>query len=662
MSSPSRPHPVAAGARAGRWPGERTMAVLGVPQVWWAALSTVLFAAGAMLQLPGAPAAPYWLLYLACYASGGWEQGRAAVRTAREKAVNVDQLMIGAALVTAVIGQLFDGALLIVIFATSGALAAVATKRTADSVRTLFDLAPDQVTRLDDAGHEQRTDAATVAVGDVLLVRPGEFIGADAEVIDGLSEVDQASITGEPLPVAKRVGAEVFAGTVNGTGALRVRVHRPAAESVVARIAVQVAQASATKAGAQLVFERIEQRYSVGVVAATTALFAVPMLLGASLLPTLLRAMTFMIVASPCAVLLSTMPPLLAAIANAGRHGVLIKSAVVMEQLSLADCVAFDKTGTLTYGNPRLSTVRVLPGAGLDADALLALAAAAERPSEHSLARGVVTAAEEAGVTIASADRFVSVPGRGVTATVDGQAVQVGSPAWVAERHTAAGLVLAQGCVEQIEAAGGTAVVIVVDDVVAGVLGLTDRVRCDAPAAVAALAAATTHAPVLLTGDNARAAGRLAGEVGIHDVRAALLPAEKAAHVQALQAAGRHVVVVGDGVNDAPALATAHLGVAMGGHGPNLALQTADAIIVRDDLSALAAVLDLSRRACRAANANLVIAATVIVGLSVWDLVGHLPLIMGVAGHEGSTVIVGLNGLRLLRNPAWRVPVATRAE
>ena len=196
-----------------------------------------------------------------------------------------------------------------------------------------------------------------------------------------------------------------------------------------------------------------------------------------------------------------------------------------------------------------------------------------------------------------------------------------------------------------------------------GVLGLTDRVRSDARAAVAALTAATEHPPVLLTGDNARAADRLAGEVGIDDVHAALLPAEKVTHVAALQGAGRHVLLVGDGVNDAPALATAHLGVAMGERGSGLALQTADAIIVLDDLGALAAAVDLSRRACRAANANLVVAGAVIAVLSVWDLVGHLPLVLGVAGHEGSTVIVGVNGLRLLRNSAWRVvPGAPRAQ
>ena len=653
-STLSQSRRVTTSSRPARTRGQRVAATLGLPEVRWAALATVLFLFGGALQLAGAPTVTWWALYLACYASGGWEPALAGLRAARAKTLDVDLLMIVAAVIAAAIGQIFDGALLIVIFATSGALEAVATKRTADSVRALLDLAPDQVTRLDDTGQERRIDAAAVVVGDVLLVRPGELIGADAVVVDGLSDVDQASITGEPLPVTKRPGAQVFAGTVNGTGALRVRVDRPATESVVARIVAQVEQASATKAKAQLFIEKIEQRYSVGVVAATVALFAVPLLFGAGLQTTLLRAMTFMIVASPCAVVLATMPPLLSSIANAGRHGVLVKSAVVMEQLATTDQVAFDKTGTLTYGTPRLAEVRSLPGSGLDDNHLLALAAAAERPSEHPLAAAVVTAADQAGIPVKTARDFVSTPGRGVRAIVDGRTVEVGSPALLTDPGHA---LEALAIVTSIEARGATAAVVVVDGAVAGILGLTDRVRADAPATVADLTAATTHPPVLLTGDNARAADRLAGEVGITNVHAELLPADKVTQIRELQSGGRRVLLVGDGVNDAPALATAHLGVAMGGHGSDLALETADAVIIRDELATLPAVIALSRRARRTVTANLAIAATVITGLVIWDLAGHLPLPLGVAGHEGSTVIVGLNGLRLLRRSAWRPTV-----
>jgi cation-transporting P-type ATPase J len=290
----------------------------------------------------------------------------------------------------------------------------------------------------------------------------------------------------------------------------------------------------------------------------------------------------------------------------------------------------------------------------MSADRVLAFAAAAERPSEHPLAAAVVIAAEQAGVTIATAREFSSTPGRGVSVTVDGYAVQVGSPALLAQHDAATARSAAEAIVAELEALGGTAVVVVIDGTVVGVLGLIDRVRTDAHAAVRQLTATTIYPPILLTGDNARAAHRLAADVGIDEVHAGLLPADKVTQVHAMQSAGRHVLLVGDGVNDAPALATAHLGVAMGAHGSDLALETADAVIIRDELSTLAAVIDLSRRARRTVTANLIIAATVITGLVIWDLVGHLPLPLGVAGHEGSTVIVGLNGLRLLRASAWR--------
>ena len=337
-----------------------------LPEVRWAALATALFAAGLIVHLVAGPSAVAWAFFLACYAAGGWEPGLAGLRALRAKTLDVDLLMVLAAIGAAAVGQVLDGGLLIVIFATSGALEAVATHRTAQAVRGLLDLAPDRATRLDEAGAEQVIDAADLQIADVILVRPGERIAADGQVLSGTSDVDQATITGEPLPAAKNPGDEVFAGTGNGTGALRVRVSRAASDTVVARIVAMVEQASATKARTQLFIEKIEQRYSLGMVTATLLLFAVPLLAGAAFQPTLLRAMTFMIVASPCAVVLATMPPLLAAMANAGRHGVLVKSAVVMEQLGATTQVAFDKTGTLTEGSPRLTGITVLPGAGLE--------------------------------------------------------------------------------------------------------------------------------------------------------------------------------------------------------------------------------------------------------------------------------------------------------
>ncbi|MFC1437189.1 heavy metal translocating P-type ATPase [Streptacidiphilus sp. N1-10] len=657
-----RPAPVA-DLRDTVAPARRTQ-VFALAEARWAAVATGAFLLALPLQLAGAAAWVWGPLYAVAYVTGGWEPGWAGLQALRERTLDVDLLMIVAAIGAASIGQVMDGALLIVIFATSGALEALATARTQDSVRGLLDLAPATATRLLDDGSEESVATGALVVGDIIVIRPGERVGVDGRVLDGASEVDQATITGEPLPVAKRAGDEVFAGTLNGTGALRVQVERDASDSVIARIVAMVEEASQTKAPTQLFIEKVEQRYSLGMVVATLAVFLVPLAFGAAVTGSLLRAMTFMIVASPCAVVLATMPPLLSAIANAGRHGVLVKSAVVMEQLGQVDAVALDKTGTLTEGTPRVSDIRPLSGSGLSEGELLSLAASAEHPSEHPLARAVVGAARERGLALPVAEDFSSTPGVGVRATVRGVAVAVGAPARLLD-GSGSGEVRSTGAAAlaaELEGEGRTAVVVECDGTPVGVLGIADRLRPDAAATVAALAGLTGRAPLLVTGDNPRAAARLAAEVGITDVRAGLLPQDKVAAVREQQQAGRKVLVVGDGVNDAPALAAAHSGLAMGRAGSDLALETADAVIVRDELSTVPTVVALSRRARRLVVQNLVIAAVFISGLVVWDLAGRLPLPLGVLGHEGSTVIVGLNGLRLLRDTAWNRAAALSAR
>ncbi|MFI9724062.1 heavy metal translocating P-type ATPase [Streptomyces sp. NPDC052396] len=648
-STLSRPATVPDAVREVVTPRRRTR-IFTLPEARWAAAAVGLFLIALPLQLLGAPAWAWGPLYALVYLTGGWEPGWAGLRALREKTLDVDLLMVVAAIGAAAIGQVLDGALLIVIFATSGALEAIATARTADSVRGLLDLAPATATRIADDGTETTVAGAGLAVGDVILVRPGERIGADGRVLDGTGEVDQATITGEPLPVLKEPGDEVFAGTLNGTGALRVKVERDPADSVIARIVAMVEEASETKAPTQLIIEKVEQRYSLGMVAATVALFVLPLLFGAALRPTLLRAMTFMIVASPCAVVLATMPPLLSAIANAGRHGVLVKSAVVMERIGQIDRVALDKTGTLTEGTPRVTGIHPLPAAGLDQDTLLTLAAAAEHPSEHPLGRAIVAAARDRALPVPTVTGFTATPGTGVTATVDGRTVTVGSPA----RLPGGRELPVAGVVAGLEDEGGTAVLVLLDGSPAGVLGIADRLRAEAAATVSALTELTGATPVLVTGDNPRAAARPAAEAGIGEVRAGLLPQDKVAAIGELAAAGHRVLMVGDGVNDAPALAAAHTGIAMGRAGSDLALETADAVIVRDELTTVPALVALSRRARRLVVQNLVIASVFITTLVVWDLAGELPLPLGVAGHEGSRVIVGLNGLRMLADSAWR--------
>ncbi|MFZ3596628.1 heavy metal translocating P-type ATPase [Streptomyces sp. BH104] len=644
-AAPAAPRAAARGART---------PVLALPEARWAAAATVAFLLALPLQLLDATAWLWGPLYAVAYVAGGWEPGLEGLKALREKTLDVDLLMVVAALGAAAIGQVMDGALLVVIFATSGALEALATARTEDSVRGLLDLAPATATRLGPDGTEETVPTSELAVDDILLIRPGERVGADARVVDGASDVDQATITGEPLPVPKAVGDEVFAGTLNGTGALRVRVARDPSDTVIARIVALVEEATRTKAPTQLFIERVEQRYALGMVAATLAVFLVPLAFGDALTDALLRAMTFMIVASPCAVVLATMPPLLSAIANAGRHGVLIKSAVVMERIGRTDTVAFDKTGTLTEGVPEVTEIR--PELPYSEAELLSLAASVEQHSEHPVGRAIVAAARDRGLALHPVEAFESLPGRGVSAfrgagncaPIPGSAEPANGP-----------LKIAAGSPHHLgvdaTSTPGTEVAITVNGTLAGRLTLTDTLRPAAPEAVHALKARTGTAPILLTGDHEHAAAAVAQQVGIApgDVRAGLLPDEKAAAVRELADAGRTVLLVGDGVNDAPALAAAHTGVAMGRGGSDLALETADAVLVRDELGALERTVALSRRARRLVVQNLVIAGVFIAGLVIWDLAGHLPLPLGVAGHEGSTVLVGLNGLRLLRERAW---------
>ncbi|WP_338857214.1 heavy metal translocating P-type ATPase [Gordonia hongkongensis] len=617
-----------AGADRGSTPPSIFRTGLRLPEVRWAGLALALFLAGWLLQICQAPEWSWWTAYLACYLAGGWEPTRSGLQELRERRLDVDLLMIVAAVAAASIGQVFDGALLIVIFATSGALEVVVTQRTADSVTALLGLAPERATLYAPDGMTREIDCRELEVGQRILVRPGERVGADGVVVDGRSEVDQQAVTGESVPVVRAAGDDVLSGTVNGTGALIVEVARPASESVIARIATLVAEASETKAPTQLFIEKVEQTYSVIVVVATLLVLGIPMMLfGNTFDEALLRAIVFMIVASPCAVVLSTMPPLLASIANAGRHGVLVKSAAVMESVGRTSVVAFDKTGTLTEGRPQVVDVTALDGH--DPSQVLARAAAVEYPSEHPLGRAIVTAAADRGLDVESVEDFRALPGRGVTGTVGGRRVTV-------ERAVAGST--------------GTLVGVLVDGREIGRIELVDRLRDDAAEAVRLIGDITSGSVLLLTGDRPSVAAHVADRTGIREVHANLLPEDKVRIVGEIEG---HVLVVGDGINDAPALMAAGTGIAMGRRGADLAVQTADAIIVRDDLTAVPALIRLSRLARRYVIANLCIAATVILTLVTWDLLGTLPLPLAVAGHEGSTVLVALNGARLLRRSAW---------
>ncbi|MFR9806236.1 heavy metal translocating P-type ATPase [Pseudonocardia sp. RS010] len=644
--------------------------MLSLPEVRSAALALLCFAVAVPADLLGAPWPLVALLYAACYVTGGREPAWSGLQALRERTLDVDLLMIVAALGAAAIGQHLDGALLIVIFASSGALEAVMTARTRASITGLLDLAPETAQRVVDE-REERVRAADLVVGDEVVVRPGEKIPADGTVRDGATDVDASTLTGEPLPVRRGPGDQVFAGTLNGTGTVRVRVDRDPGDTVVAGIAAQVERAAETKSKRQLFVEKVEQRYSVVVVVAALALLVVPLLAGADFRETLLRAMTFMIVASPCAVVLATMPPLLAAVAVAGRRGVLLKDAGVVEALAEVDAVALDKTGTVTRGRPEVRAVE--PVDGRPADELLALAAAVEEGSEHVLGRAVVGEARRRGLLVPEVRDFAALPGEGVRAVLPDAAAPDGDTATsrsaLAHRNggrvvVSVGRPVGDEAPEQLAVVareGHTAVVVRVDEAPVGLLVLADELRPGAAEAVAAVREAVAP-PVLLTGDAEGPARRVADRIGIGEVRAGLLPADKAATVEELERGGRRVLAAGDGLNDAPLLATAHVGLAVGEGAGTLSVEAADGVLLRDPLGALAPLAGLARRARRVARANLAFAAAVIAGLVTWDLVGTLPLALGVAGHELSTVLVCLNGLRLLIRPGWPAGGSERLE
>lgn len=626
----------------------RLATVLGVPEARAAAVATVLFAAALTADLAAAPAAAYVPLYAACGLVGGWAPARDGLGALRDRRLDVDVLMVVAAIAAAAIGQWRDAGLLIVIFATSGALEELATRRTERSLRDLVALTPERAERVGPDGETAPVAAAELAAGDLVLIRPGARVPADGVVATGVSDLDEAALTGEPLPAAKEPGDEVFGGSVNGAGALTVRITRAAAASVVGRIAALVERATREQAPTQMEIERFEQRYAVGVVVGTVLFVALPLLfLGWEFEEALVRGMTFMIVASPCAVVLATMPALLSAVALAGRNGVLVKGSAALERLARVDTVVLDKTGTLTEGAPVLAGVT--PLAGWTRDEVLAVASAAESRSEHPLASAVVAAARESGLTATTPVSVTAVPGRGVDARVGGRRVRVGSRRLLGGVHADAERALAAA-----EESGATAMAVEVDGRVVGVLAVEDRVRHGARAVVDRLRDLGVERVVLLTGDRPAAARRVAAACGIDEVVADLLPADKAARVSALRADGRRVLAVGDGVNDAPALAAADVSAGMGLGGSALTLETADIVLTADRLTRLPTTLDLAQRARGRVRQNLGLALSAIAVLVGLDIAGRLPLPLGVAGHEGSTVLVALNGLRLLAPGQWR--------
>nr|WP_232819769.1 heavy metal translocating P-type ATPase [Haloprofundus halophilus] len=598
-----------------------------------------------------------WVGYGVAYVFGGWYGLEGAIETLRHRAVDIDLLMIVAALGALSIGAPFEGAMLLFLFSLSNTLQHYAIGRSRRAIKSLVEMRPDEAQLLRD-GEEVTVPIDEVDIGDVFVVRPGDRIPLDGVVAAGEGTVDQASLTGESVPVPKAPGDEVFGGTINESGSLEIEVTRRAHESAITRLIHMVERAQSEKAPTQRLIDRLEQPYVLGVFALTVAAIGIPLALGDEFTSTFYRAMTLMVAASPCAVIISTPAAVLSAIASGGKQGVLFKGGEHVETAASIDAVAFDKTGTLTRGDTQLTDVSVrgdVADGALTDDGLLSLAAAVQARSEHHLARATVTAAEDRSLGVPAARRFQSVAGKGVRADVEDGTVHIGNRSYF---ETVLGDTAVDGLepglerLRTLEAEGKTSVLVAREDdddvAVLGWLAFTDTVRPDAAEMIANLRSLGVEHVVMLTGDNERVARRIADEVGIDEVQAELLPEEKVATIEDLVARYENVAMVGDGVNDAPALATATLGIAMGGAGTDVALETADVVLMGDDLSKIPYVLGLGRKTRRTLVVNLAIAFGAIALMVSTILLRGIPLPLAVVGHEGSTVLVSLNGLRLL--------------
>jgi len=579
------------------------------------------------------------------YVAGGWFGVQKGVESLLKREINVDLLMVLAAIGAACVDQWREGAILLFLFSLSNVLQAYAMDRSRNAIRALLKLRPNEAT-IRHEGELKTVPVENLQIGDIVVIRPGERFAIDGRVISGDTTVDQSPITGESMPVLKVVGDEVFAGTVNQNGSVDIRVTRSVNDTTLSRVIKMVEEAQGQRAVTQRFLDEFEQKYAAFVIGAVLLYIIIPPLLpgGPTFAANFYRAMVLMTVASPCALIISTPASILSAIANAARHGILFKGGAYLEQVATIKAIAFDKTGTITTGTPAVANV--IPYGDVTDERLLAVAAAVELHSEHPLASAIVARARQSGLTITEPEAFQAVPGMGVRGTVDGQAVLVGTERLMVNNHLTVPYILLDER-DRLEAEGKTTLLVYAGQWL-GVIALADQLRPGAAEVMKSLRAAGIEHIAILTGDNERVARSIAKQIGADEVYANLLPEHKVEAVKAIQAKHGATAMVGDGVNDAPALASATIGIAMGAAGTDVALETADVVLMSDDLSNIAYAMHLSRRARRVVYQNLTFALGVIVLLVISALGLNLPLPFGVVGHEGSTVIVVTNGLRLL--------------
>ena len=616
------------------------------PQVLTAAAAGVLLAVGYVGSKLGLPAGVSTGLYVTAVAVGGYYFAREArEELVKEREVGIELLMTVAAIASGVLGEWSEAATLVFLYAVSEASEGYTAERTRHAIRALMDLAP-KTALLRRGGREERVPVEALKPGDVFVVRPGEAVPTDGEVLEGRSAVNQAPVTGESAPVEKAPADTVFAATINGEGVLAVRATKAFAENTISRIIQLVEAAQAKKGKSQRFIERFGRRYSPAVLGVAVLLAVLPMALGFGAVAWLHRAVVFLVAAAPCALVISVPITLVAAIGTAGRRGILIKGGVHLEELAKVRVVALDKTGTLTVGRPEVT--EVVSFQGYDEPRLLAEAAAIEARSQHPLARSIMARAKAAGIEATPADDVQSMTGLGAQGTVAGRRLYVGSPKLFSELGTPLGAALAH--IERLQSEGNTVVLFGTKEALHGLVAIADPLRREAAEAVAALKRAGITRVVMLTGDNARAAKAIGAKAGVDEVFADLSPEDKTRRIAELRARYGEGAMVGDGVNDAPALAEASVGIAMGAAGTDVALETADVALMTDDLSRLPYLMNFSRRTWGVIRQNLVLSVVVIAVLAVGAVGGLFALPIAVLAHEVSELLVISNGLRMLKS------------
>lgn len=590
-------------------------------------------------EQPAASVAFYVLAFLI----GGYAKAKEGIEeTIAEKELNVEMLMIFAAVGSAIIGYWTEGAILIFIFALSGALEAYTMNKSQKEISALLDLQPEEALLINN-GIEKRVSVQQLRIGDHILVKPGERIPADGVIIKGETTIDESAITGEPVPNVKQLQDEVFAGTVNMRGSIVVEITKPSDQTLFQKIIRLVQTAQSEKSPSQLFIEKFEGTYVKGVLAVVALMMVVPhYALGWSWNETLYRAMILLVVASPCALVASITPATLSAISNGARHGILFKGGVHLERLASLKAIAFDKTGTLTKGKPIVTDIYVREGASIED--VLNITASIENHSTHPLAESIVKyAKEQYNLALSTPETVEDITGFGLQGVLNGKQYRIGKSDFVGEEAKTFHNSISETLAKQ----GKTMVYVKDEHGILGLIALKDVLRQEAVATIRELNELGVKT-IMITGDSEETAQAIASESGISEYYASCLPETKVETVKALKDKYKNVAMVGDGINDAPALATASVGIAMG-EGTDVALETADVVLMKNELSRLAQAIRLSKRMNAIVKQNVVFSLMVIMLLICSNFLQFLALPFGVIGHEGSTILVILNGLRLLK-------------